>query len=52
MVEELGASDEAGGRRLLELVPITSAWEEVVSKARGSVFGAVSYIKMCLMSFY
>ena len=52
MVEELGASDEAGGRGLLELVSSTSAGEEVVSKARRSVFGAVSYIRMCPMGFY
>jgi hypothetical protein len=42
----------AGGRGLLELAPITSAGENVVSKARGSIFGAVSYINMCPMSFY
>jgi hypothetical protein len=52
MVGELGASDEVGGRGFLELVPSTSTGEEVVSEARGPVFGTLSYIKMRPMILY
>lgn len=43
LVAELGISDEAGGRGLLELVSGPSTRQEVVSKTRHAISGAVSH---------